>query len=61
MHLALLHDGGGEAQAAYGVSVLPHMLIIGRDGRIVNVYVGYSESELPAVVKDLNRAMAQPG
>jgi thiol-disulfide isomerase/thioredoxin len=61
MHLALLHDGGGEAQAAYGVSVLPHMLIIGRDGRIVNVYVGYSESELPAIVKDLNRAMAQPG
>ncbi len=57
-HMALLHDLGGAAQAAYGVKSLPHMVIIGRDGRIVKVWHGYDVESVPAIVDDLNRAMA---
>ena len=60
LHLTLLHDVDGAAQATYGVKTLPHMVIIGRDGRIVKVWHGYSEDSLPAICDDLNRALAAP-
>lgn len=60
LHLALLYDVGGAAQKTYGVKTLPHMVIIGRDGRIVKVSHGYSEDSLPAICDDINRALAAP-
>lgn len=56
LNLQLARDAGREAQAAYGVNGLPHMVIIGRDGRIQNVYRGYSERQLDSIVADINRA-----
>ena len=57
MHMELVSDASGQAQDAFGVRALPHMLIIGRDGRILRVYHGYSEEKLDTIVADINTAL----
>jgi thiol-disulfide isomerase/thioredoxin len=54
--IELAYDPDQTAQTAYGVSGIPHMVIIGRDGKIVNVYRGYNESSLNSIVAAINRA-----
>jgi thiol-disulfide isomerase/thioredoxin len=44
----------------YGVKGIPHRVIVGKDGRVVAVYTGYSESSLDGIVADINRALAAP-
>lgn len=56
LDLALLYDPDHRAQDDYAVTGLPHMLIIGRDGRIVRVFEGYNESSLPAIADAINHA-----
>jgi thiol-disulfide isomerase/thioredoxin len=53
------HDAG-PAQAAYGVKGLPHLLIIGRDGRVLKIYRGYDEKSLDKILADINLALATP-
>ncbi len=60
LHLEFASDANGNARKAFGVHGLPHMVIIGRDGRIIKVYEGYAESELDAIVADINQALAPP-
>ena len=55
--MRIVHDTAGAA-VAYGARTIPHMVIVGRDGRIVSVRQGYAESELPAIVDDINKAIA---
>jgi thiol-disulfide isomerase/thioredoxin len=43
----------------YGVKGIPHMVIIGRDGRIAAVHTGYGEGQIPALVAELNGLLAQ--
>lgn len=56
----MARDDGKATQAAFGVHGIPHMVIIGRDGRIVAVYRGYDEQSLPDIVADINRAVTTP-
>ena len=58
VHFELVNDARGTAQQAFGVNGIPHMVIIGRDGHILNVYRGYSEKNLDAIVADVNQALA---
>ena len=60
MHLELVRDASGEARKAYGVKGIPHMIIIGRNGRIQSVYHGYSEDSLDEIVANINQALAPP-
>jgi len=60
LSLLVAHDTGGAASEAYGVKGIPHMVIIGRDGRILRVYRGYAESSLDEIVADINRALQAP-
>ncbi|MGV7208415.1 TlpA family protein disulfide reductase [Oxalobacteraceae bacterium A2-2] len=59
--LKLAYDPGKKSHDAYGVNGIPHLLIIGRDGRILSVYRGYDESSLNDIVEDLNSAIRAPG
>jgi peroxiredoxin len=59
LHMLVASDAAREAQRAYGVNGIPHMVIIGKDGRIVRVHRGYTEEGVDQVVDDLNRALAQ--
>ncbi|HEY1890546.1 MAG TPA: TlpA disulfide reductase family protein [Steroidobacteraceae bacterium] len=59
--LTLLDDSGDHLGREYDVNSLPHMIIIGRDGRIAAIHVGYNESEIPTLAKEINLLWAQPG
>jgi thiol-disulfide isomerase/thioredoxin len=58
LQLTLTHDSNSEISAAYGVRGIPHMVIIGRDGRILKVHRGYNETHLDQIVADVNAALA---
>jgi peroxiredoxin len=53
-------DFDGLVSDAYGVSSIPHMFVIGKDGTVAHVYRGYSEESLPGIVTDLNELLAAP-
>jgi thiol-disulfide isomerase/thioredoxin len=52
--LTLMSDETGYLGRQYGVKAIPHMIIIGRDGRIAAIHIGYGESEIPALVDEIN-------
>jgi thiol-disulfide isomerase/thioredoxin len=54
--LTLISDEYGRAGSAYGVKAIPHMIIVGRDGKIVAIHIGYSEDEIPTIVDEINSA-----
>ena len=57
LEIGLSYDPEGKAQQAFGVNGIPHMVIIGRDGTIVQVFRGYDESSLNSIVAAINRAI----
>lgn len=61
LNLTFLDDAGGYLGRKYDVNSLPHMIIIGRDGRIAAIHVGYAESEIPMLANEINSLWAQSG
>jgi peroxiredoxin len=57
LNIPLLYDPDKKGRKAYGVEGIPHMIIVGKDGRIDTVNIGYSEEELDDVVASINRAI----
>jgi hypothetical protein len=57
--ITLISDEHGRAGAAYGVKGIPHMIIVGRDGKIAAIHVGYSEEEIPVLVDEINAAWSK--
>ncbi len=57
LRIPLLYDPDRKGRKAYGVEGIPHMIIIGKDGRIDTVNIGYTEEELDDVVTSINRAI----
>lgn len=58
--LTLISDSSGSVGAKYDVDAIPHMVIVGRDGRIAAIHLGYGESEIPALVDEINALWNQP-
>ncbi|MES3020740.1 MAG: TlpA disulfide reductase family protein [Pseudomonadota bacterium] len=58
LKMTLAYDPSEVGAKAYGVDGLPHLVIIGRDGKIVRVYRGYGEDTLAKIVDDINVAIA---
>jgi len=58
LRLLLVNDHGNRSQRAYKVKGIPHMVVIGRDGRILAVHEGYGETALDGIVDEINRALA---
>ena len=52
------YDPDHKARDAYGVKGIPHMIIVGRDGRITSVRIGYDHSSLDELAAELNQALA---
>ena len=57
--LQLSHDYGKSVADKFGVKGIPHMLIIGRDGKVINVHRGYGDGMIPRLVTEINAAIAQ--
>jgi len=51
--ITLISDEHGRAGDAYGVRAIPHMVIVGRDGKIAAIHVGYSEEDVPVLVEEI--------
>ena len=51
-------DPGMQVRSAYGVKGIPHLVLIGRNGKIINVHRGYSEEALDSIIAEINRALA---
>ena len=56
--ISITHDYNKAAAEAYGVKGIPHMLIIGRDGRIQKIHRGYSEEGVDRIIAEINAALA---
>lgn len=51
--LTFVHDAKGEASDQYGVRAIPHMFIVGHDGKVAFTHRGYSEEALPGIIEEL--------
>ena len=59
-NLTFLHDRRGRLASKFGVEGIPHMLIIGRDGLVAHKHVGYGETTIYEIVKELNALLSAP-
>lgn len=55
--ITITNDPRKRYADAYGVNGIPHMVIIGKDGKILNVHRGYSEEALDGLVAEINTAL----
>ena len=57
----VVHDGDGEVGARYRLEALPHIVVVGRDGRIRGSYVGFtSKATLEKAVREAVEAAPRP-
>jgi peroxiredoxin len=59
--ITLLEDPGGHIARQYAIRAIPHLFIIGADGRIMKVHTGYGEHSIDELVADINAALAATG
>ncbi|WP_157995166.1 TlpA family protein disulfide reductase [Peristeroidobacter soli] len=57
--LTLLSDSLGDIGAQYEVKAIPHMVIIGRDGKISSIHRGYSDSMIDGLIEEINTLWRQ--
>ncbi len=57
--LMLSHDYRKIPSESYGVKGIPHMVIIGKDGKVQKVHRGYSEEMIDSLVDEINAALSQ--
>lgn len=53
-HLMLVGDPNGAIGKPYGIKSIPFVVVIGRDGKVFDIRHGYSESEIPKFIEELN-------
>ncbi|MEZ5462506.1 MAG: TlpA disulfide reductase family protein [Dokdonella sp.] len=51
--------GNPDVSAAYGVSGLPHMLMIDKQGKVAFTHIGYSDEMLPRIVDEINELLEE--
>jgi thiol-disulfide isomerase/thioredoxin len=60
LKLTLVEDTNGYIARRYGIDSLPHLFLIGRDGKITAEHKGYGEGSIPELVADVNAALGAP-
>jgi peroxiredoxin len=55
--ISLLEDANGRIADHYGIEAIPHLFIIGRDGKILAVHTGYGKGSIDELVADINAAL----
>jgi peroxiredoxin len=61
LQLTLLEDPGEHIARKYATRAIPHLFIIGPDGRIIKVHTGYGEHSIEELVADINEALRAMG
>lgn len=57
MRARLINERNKRSANAYGVKGIPHLVIIGRDGRIVKTHVGYGEKSIDGILGEINAVL----
>jgi thiol-disulfide isomerase/thioredoxin len=57
--LQITHDYRKLSSDAYGVRGIPHLVLIGRDGKVISVHRGYSEASVDSIIAEINAALAK--
>jgi thiol-disulfide isomerase/thioredoxin len=57
--LTMTVDDDKELAKAYGVTGLPHLVLIDKEGKIAFVHVGYAEKALPGFVDEINTLLEE--
>lgn len=55
--LKFVADPRGGTANKYGVKAIPHMFLIGRDGKVSFVNLGYGESVIDRLIPEVNKAL----
>lgn len=58
LEITITNDQYKNAAKLYGVGGIPHMVIIGKNGKVIKVHTGYGESALQGLVEEINAAIA---
>jgi peroxiredoxin len=56
----VMKDRNEHVASLYSVKSIPHLFMIGRDGKIIANHLGYGDSTLEELVADINGALAEP-
>jgi thiol-disulfide isomerase/thioredoxin len=56
----VMTDRGAHVASLYSVRKIPHLFMIGRDGKIVANHLGYGDRTLNELIADINHALAAP-
>jgi thiol-disulfide isomerase/thioredoxin len=56
--ISVMTDRSGSVAHLYSVSTIPHLFMIGRDGKIIANHLGYGDRTLYDVITDIGRALA---
>lgn len=56
--IAMLNDPNSSIAVRYGVSAIPHMLVIDRTGTIVSVHEGFGDGSVDQLLPELNALLA---
>jgi thiol-disulfide isomerase/thioredoxin len=56
----VIEDHFGFIANHYAIAGIPHLFIIGRDGKILANHLGYGDRSLEELIADLNRALSEP-
>jgi thiol-disulfide isomerase/thioredoxin len=56
----VIEDYNGWIASRYSITSIPHLFIIGRDGRVLANHVGYGDRTVDDLVADINHALAEP-
>ena len=53
----VIQDGNGWIAGHYGITSIPHLFLIDREGKVVANHVGYGDRSLEELVADINQAL----
>ena len=56
-HVTLLDDPNGSIAQKYAIKGIPHLFLIGRDGKIAAEHTGYGDGSVEELVDDVNAAL----
>lgn len=58
--MTLTNDRNGKLKRRFGVSGIPHMLMINKNGSVAVIKRGYTEAAIPGIIAELNALLRTP-
>ncbi|WJG10121.1 TlpA disulfide reductase family protein [Aliiglaciecola sp. LCG003] len=58
LSLTMTHDVRGQIGDEFGVEGIPHLFIVGKDGKLIFQNVGYGESSIDKIINVLNSELS---